>query len=73
METRNYYRGVVLFEKVRSQRQMEFANCSTINFINMVLIYLIENKLAMQQMCKNIIFFFILSALVTTTNVYKQP
>ena len=32
-----------------------------------------ENKLAMQQMCKNIIFFFILSALVTTTNVYKQP
>ena len=73
METRNYSRGVVLFEKVRSQRQMEFANCSTINFINMVLIYLIENKLAMQQMCKNIIFFFILSALVTTANVYKQP
>lgn len=73
METRNYYRGVEYYLKKSDPRGRWNLPIVVLSILEVVLIYLIENKLAMQQMCKNIIFFFILSALVTTTNVYKQP
>ena len=59
METTNYYRGVVKNSDPRDRWNLTIAILE--------IWCLIENKLAMQQMCKNIIFFFILSALVTTT------